>query len=133
MRADGQLAQSTYASLLTPYSYFGLGRTNNYVENLFLGSTRHQPQHWLNIEGLIPNSQLLVMPHQDDSAAGGAPDEWTRMMFLRPGDWIPWVSVVLVGAIIALGAVVVVLHVREKKEDEAERRARLLHLNFQAL
>ncbi|GAA5896345.1 hypothetical protein JCM8208_001852 [Rhodotorula glutinis] len=131
----GQLAQSTYASLLTPYSYFGLGRTNNYVENLFLGSTRHQPQHWLNIEGLIPNSQLLVMPHQEDSAGdgGGGPDEWTRMMFLRPGDWIPWVSVVLVGAIVALGAVVVVLHVREKREDEAERRARLLHLNFQAL
>ncbi|BGP45902.1 hypothetical protein JCM10450v2_001737 [Rhodotorula kratochvilovae] len=127
----GQLAQSTYSSLLTPYSYFGLGRTNNYVENLFLGSTLHQPQHWLNAEGLIPNSQVLIMPHQPPGAH--SPDSWSRMMFLRPGEWVPWVSVVLVGAIAALAAVVVALHVREKREDEAERRARLLHLNFQAL
>ncbi|GAA6047594.1 hypothetical protein JCM3770_001581 [Rhodotorula araucariae] len=127
----GQLAQSTYSALLTPYSYFGLGRTNNYVENLFLGSTRHQPQHWLNVEGLIPNSQVLVLPHQP--AGARTPDDWSRMMFLRPGEWIPWVSVVLIGAIAALAAVVVALHVRERREDEAERRARLLHLNFQAL
>ncbi|GJN88667.1 hypothetical protein Rhopal_001633-T1 [Rhodotorula paludigena] len=128
---DGQLPQSTYNALGTPYSYFGLGRTNNYVENLFIGSTRHQPQHYINVEGLIPNSQVLILPFQP--AGTRSTDSWTRMLFLRPGDWIPWVTIVLASAIIALGAVVVALHVREKREDEKERRARLLHLNFQAL
>lgn len=32
-----------------------------------------------------------------------------------------------------LGVVVLVLHLNEKREDEIERRARLLSLNFQAL
>ncbi|GAA6029384.1 hypothetical protein JCM8097_003650 [Rhodosporidiobolus ruineniae] len=127
----GQLPRSTYLSLSTPYSYFGLGRTNNYVENLFIGSTRHQPQHYINVEGLIPNSQVLIIPYQDEGSKD--PGSWTKMLYLHPGDWIPWVTVVLLGAILLLGAVVVALHVKEKREDEAERRARLLSLNFQAL
>ncbi|BGO97546.1 hypothetical protein RTG_01521 [Rhodotorula toruloides ATCC 204091] len=127
----GQLPQSTYMSLSTPYSYFGLGRTNNYVENLFIGSTRHQSQHYINVEGLIPNSQVLVNPYQPANSKD--PSSWTKMLYLHPGDWIPWVTIVLLAAIAILGATVIALHVREKREDEAERRARLLHLNFQAL
>ncbi|GAA5978759.1 hypothetical protein JCM10908_004473 [Rhodotorula pacifica] len=126
-----QLPQSSYMSLSTPYSYCGLGRTNNYVENLFVGSTRHQPQHFINIEGLIPNSQVLINPYQSEGV--NEPSGWSKMLYLRPGDWIPWVTVVLLAAIFGLGIVVIVLHVREKREDEAERRARLLSLNFQAL
>ncbi|GAA6006356.1 hypothetical protein JCM10207_000615 [Rhodosporidiobolus poonsookiae] len=127
----GQLPRSTYLSLSTPYSYFGLGRTNNYVENLFVGSTRHQPQHYVNVEGLIPNSQVLIIPYQPEGSRD--PASWTKMLYLHPGDWIPWVTIVLLGAILLLGGVVVALHVKEKREDEAERRARLLSLNFQAL
>ncbi|GAA5911051.1 hypothetical protein JCM6882_006862 [Rhodosporidiobolus microsporus] len=128
----GQLPRSTYLSLSTPYSYFGLGRTNNYVESLFVGSTRsRQPQHYINIEGLIPNSQVLIIPYQ--SAGSEDVGEWKKMLYLKPGEWVPWVTVVLLGAILALGGVVVALHVKEKREDEAERRARLLSLNFQAL
>ncbi|GAA5822622.1 hypothetical protein JCM11251_004321 [Rhodosporidiobolus azoricus] len=128
----GQLPRSTYLSLSTPYSYFGLGRTNNYVENLFVGSTRRtQPQHYINIEGLIPNSQVLIIPYQEEGSMDTG--EWKKMLYLKPGEWVPWVTVVLLGAILALGGVVVALHVKEKREDEAERRARLLSLNFQAL
>ncbi|BGP13717.1 hypothetical protein JCM10213_007105 [Rhodosporidiobolus nylandii] len=127
----GQLPRSTYLSLSTPYSYFGLGRTNNYVENLFIGSTRHQPQHYINVEGLIPNSQVLIIPHQPEGSRD--PGSWTKMLYLHPGDWIPWVTIVLLTAILLLGAVVVALHIKEKRADEAERRARLLSLNFSAL
>jgi integrin alpha FG-GAP repeat containing protein 1 len=31
-----QLPQSAYFALQTPYSLFGLGRTNNYVEDFFV-------------------------------------------------------------------------------------------------
>ncbi|KAM0754773.1 hypothetical protein T439DRAFT_309573 [Meredithblackwellia eburnea MCA 4105] len=127
----GQLPQSSYLSLGTPYSYFGLGRTNNYVENLFIGSTRHQPEHYINVEGLIPNSQVVIDPYQPVGRADTG--TWSRELYLHPGDWIPWVTIVLGATIILLGVVVLVLHINEKREDEIERRARLLSLNFQAL
>ncbi|SGY75403.1 BQ5605_C005g03425 [Microbotryum silenes-dioicae] len=107
-----QLPRSTYLSLGTPYSYFGLGRTNNYVENLFIGVTRHQDQHFINIEGLIPNSQIVIVPWQPDWASD--PSSWTRELFLHPGDWIPWVTIVLGAATLLLGAIVVSLHFNEK-------------------
>lgn len=112
LSTDGQLPQSTYFSLGTPYSFFGLGRTNNYVENLFVGSTRHQHTHFINVEGLIPNSQVVIVPYQPDDVQD--PSTWTKELYLQPGDWIPWVTIVLGAAIICLGVVVVVLQVHEK-------------------
>lgn len=113
-------------SLSPPYSYCGLGRTNNYVENLFVGSTRDQPRHFLNIEGLIPNSQVLINPYQPDGVRDPA-GYWTKMLYLRPGDWIPWVTVVLLAAIVALGIVVIVLHVREKVRTASGCSRRIRH------
>ncbi|GAA6012102.1 hypothetical protein JCM11491_001751 [Sporobolomyces phaffii] len=130
-----QLAQTSYLSLGLPYAHLGLGRTNNYVENLFIGSTRAlQPLHFINLEGVIPNSQVLVLPYQSgEGPARGDVGEWKKELYLKPGDWIPWVTLVLLTAIIGLGVVVLVLHLNEKREDEVERRARLLSLNFGAL
>lgn len=99
-------------ALGTPYSYFGLGRTNNYVENLFIGSTRHQPEHSINIEGLIPNSQIVIDPYQPSGKSD--PGSWSRELYLQPGEWIPWVTLVLGAAIALLGVVVLVLHLNEK-------------------
>ncbi|KAM0792309.1 hypothetical protein ACM66B_004996 [Microbotryomycetes sp. NB124-2] len=127
----GQLSQTSYLSLGTPYSYFGLGRTNNYVENLFIGSTRHQPEHFINVEGLIPNSQVVIIPWQSEDARD--PGSWRKELYLHPGDWIPWVTLALGAAIALLGVVVLVLHINEKRADEMERRARLLSLNVRAM
>lgn len=113
----GQLPQSAYVALGTPYSYFGLGRTNNYVENLFVGSTRHQPDHFISVEGLIPNSQVVIVPYQADGR--DSPESWSRELYLHPGDWIPWVTIVLGAAIALLGVVVLVLHMSEKVSLQA--------------
>ncbi|GAA5911057.1 FG-GAP repeat domain-containing protein [Sporobolomyces salmoneus] len=130
-----QLPSTSYMSLGLPYAHLGLGRTNNYVENLFIGSTRsQQEQHFINLEGVIPNSQVLILPYQSSETEGkGDVGEWRKELYLKPGDWIPWVTVVLLTAIVGLGIVVLVLHLNEKREDEVERRARLLSLNFGAL
>ncbi|KAJ1338963.1 hypothetical protein BSLG_006102 [Batrachochytrium salamandrivorans] len=40
-----QLPQSAYMSLQTPYALFGLGRTNNYIEDLFIGVSRRAKEH----------------------------------------------------------------------------------------
>ncbi|TFK46364.1 hypothetical protein OE88DRAFT_1667684 [Heliocybe sulcata] len=123
----GQLPQTSYQSLLTPYSYFGLGRTNNYIENLFVGSTKHTTQHYINMEGVIPNSKVVIIPPADGQ------DAWRRELYLRPGEWIPWVTVTVVVATIVLGVIVLALHLNEKREDELERRRASHHINFDAL
>ncbi|EST06562.1 FG-GAP repeat [Kalmanozyma brasiliensis GHG001] len=132
----GQLPQTAYRSLLTPYSYFGLGRTNNYVESLFVGSTRRQEEHYLALEGVIPNSQVVINPWQGGKGSekeGGGPGTWTKQLYLHPGDWIPWVTVVLITTIVGLAVVVIVLHVNERREDERERKRAVHAINFDAL
>ncbi|KAF8162813.1 hypothetical protein B0H34DRAFT_295552 [Crassisporium funariophilum] len=123
----GQLPQTSYHSLQTPYSFFGLGRTNNYIENLFVGTTIHADQHYINMEGVIPNSKVVILPSAEEGAA------WKRELFLRPGEWIPWVTVTVVAGTILLAVIVFVLHLNEKREDELERRRVSHHINFDAL
>ncbi|CDO68919.1 hypothetical protein BN946_scf185000.g62 [Trametes cinnabarina] len=122
----GQMPQAAYQSLLTPYVYFGLGRTNNYIENLFVGSTKHTPQHYINMEGVIPNSKVVIIPPVEG-------DSWKRELYLRPGEWIPWVTLTVVVSLIVLAIVVIVLHLNEKREDELEKRRASHHINFDAL
>ncbi|MBW0461143.1 hypothetical protein O181_000858 [Austropuccinia psidii MF-1] len=129
--AVGQIPFSTYASPTTPYCFFGLGRTNNYVENMFVGSTRHQRKHFINIEGLLPNSQLVIIPYQAPDST--SPSSWKRELYLHPGDWIPWVTFTLAIATLVLAIIVGVLHINEKREDERERRRKAHTINFDAL
>ncbi|KAH9483665.1 T-cell immunomodulatory protein [Psilocybe cubensis] len=123
----GQLPQTSYHSLQTPYSFFGLGRTNNYIENLFVGTTVHAAEHYINMEGVIPNSKVVILPSVVEGEA------WKRELFLRPGEWIPWVTVTVVVASVLLAIIVFVLHLNEKREDELERRKISHHINFDAL
>jgi len=123
----GQLPQTSYHALSTPYSFFGLGRTNNYIENLFVGTTVHAQEHFINMEGVIPNSKVVILPSANEGEA------WKRELFLRPGEWIPWVTVTVVAGTILLAIIVIVLHLNEKREDELERRRVSHHINFDAL
>lgn len=101
------MPQAAYQSLLTPYVYFGLGRTNNYIENLFVGSTKHTSEHYINMEGVIPNSKVVIIPPVEG-------DSWKRELYLRPGEWIPWVTLTVVASLIILAVIVLVLHLNEK-------------------
>ncbi|KAH9465512.1 hypothetical protein Pst134EA_013395 [Puccinia striiformis f. sp. tritici] len=129
--AVGQVPFNMYASPTSPYSFFGLGRTNNYVENMFVGSTRHQTLHYINIEGLLPNSQLVVIPFQNPGS--NWPGTWKKELYLHPADWIPYVSLSLAVATLILAIIVVVLHLNQKREDERERRRKAHTINFDAL
>ena len=101
------MPQAAYQSLLTPYVYFGLGRTNNYIEYLFVGSTKHTQDHYIDMEGVIPNSKLVIIPPLEG-------DGWRKELYLRPGDWIPWVTLTVVIATAVLAVIVFVLHLSEK-------------------
>ncbi|WWC61849.1 uncharacterized protein I303_104434 [Kwoniella dejecticola CBS 10117] len=156
-----QLPQTGYHSLHNPYAYFGLGRTNNYVEKLFIGTSLPQGSHSTYLESIIPNSQIIINPpypvSPDDEQENPEPKnkddvpssppskdrtqapvkarstEWKSQLYLKPGDWVPWVGVAVFSTTIILGFVVLGLNEREKKEDEKERRRKLHAINFQAL
>ncbi|KAH9813975.1 hypothetical protein DFH28DRAFT_973467 [Melampsora americana] len=128
--AVGQIPFHSYPSPTTPYCFFGLGRTNNYVESLFIGSTRKSQSNidqFLKIEGLLPNSQLVVIPFKSN------PLYWSKELYLHPGDWIPWVTITLMIATTVLAIIVGVLHFNEKRDDERERRRKAHTINFDAL
>ncbi|KAL0573899.1 hypothetical protein V5O48_008047 [Marasmius crinis-equi] len=123
----GQLPQTSYQSLQSPYAFFGLGRTNNYIENLFVGATIHSDEHFIDIEGVIPNSKLVIRPAKEEGEA------WKRELFLRPGEWITWVMITMGIGTVVLAGIVLVLHLNEKREDELERRRSSHRINFDAL
>ncbi|TIB81269.1 hypothetical protein E3Q22_01297 [Wallemia mellicola] len=122
-----QLPSTAFDALLTPYSVIGLGRTNNYIENLHVGSTsKNGSSQHMNFEGIIPNSQVIITPAYYNH-------DWHIEMYLKTNKWIPFVTVVVAVLCVLFGAVVFGLHIHEKKEDEAERRKESHHINFQAL
>ncbi|CAK9786351.1 hypothetical protein CC85DRAFT_284969 [Cutaneotrichosporon oleaginosum] len=134
-----QLPQTCYHSLLSPHTFMGLGRTNNYIENLKVGtSLKSDEDRVTSLDGVIPNSQVILNPPwardpRSNESVLYRSTEWRTELFLHPGDWIPWVGAAVVGTVVTLGMVVVWLGEREKREDEKERRRALHAINFQAL
>ncbi|KAI8983819.1 hypothetical protein BDB01DRAFT_790233 [Pilobolus umbonatus] len=126
-----QLSQSAYLPLLTPYCLFGLGRTNNYVEEMFAGVSRHQDKNYYFYEGVIPNSQLVILPYQPENVQDSS--SWKVELYIKPADYVPWVLVALVAAAVVLAIIVAALRMMEKREDEMERRKALHIINFDAL
>ncbi|KAJ3025050.1 UNVERIFIED_CONTAM: T-cell immunomodulatory protein, partial [Siphonaria sp. JEL0065] len=106
-----QIPQSSYFSLNLPYTVSGLGRTNNYIETLFVGVTKQKSDNVATYFGVIPNSQLVIVPYEPDS---DGPDEWKLELFINPSTLAPWVFVSLLTTLVGLSGVVVFLHYRER-------------------
>ncbi|TIA87048.1 hypothetical protein E3P81_04076 [Wallemia ichthyophaga] len=127
-----QVPSTASDALYTPYSFTGVGRTNNYIENLHVGSTFKDTSqtldnsHKVNFEGIIPNAQVVITPKTNEHS-------WHIEMYLKKNKWVPFVAIVVSTLCLILGAVVFALHVHEKKEDQVERRKESHHINFQAL
>ena len=102
------------------------------IQNLFVGSTLHSASHFTSIEGIIPNSQVVISPPSSVSLADGDAS-WSWELYLHPGEYVPWVTFSVFVATVVLAGVVGLLHVRERKEDELERRRALHRLNFSAM
>jgi integrin alpha FG-GAP repeat containing protein 1 len=120
----------------------------------------HAEVHYTNIEGVIPNSHVVLIPPSpgadNDALPVRANRDWHKSLYLHPGDWITWVILVLIAVVIVLAGVIYLLHSNEKvsqtqhyitlsrantpfdpsfrqREDELERRKAMHRINFQAL
>lgn len=56
----------------------------------------------------MPNSKVVIIPPTEKDGA------WRKELYLRPGEWIVWVTVTVVAATIVLAVIVFVLHLNEK-------------------
>jgi integrin alpha FG-GAP repeat containing protein 1 len=96
--AGAQLGVSAHSPLLTPYTLFGLGRTNDYVNDFWVGLP--SPHRRRFDSGIIPNSQLIAIPHPPDR-----PSRWTVELYISKADMLPWVSLALTAGLTAIGLV----------------------------
>jgi len=124
-----QLSQSNYNSLQTPYCLFGLGRTNSYMEELFVGVSRRNIKYYNIYSGMIPNSQLIIIPYQQENED---PSLWQLKQFINPSEYVPYVFISLVCTIIILIIITLLLQFLEKREDELEKKRALHIINFDA-
>jgi hypothetical protein len=117
----------------TPYAttLVGLGRTNNYIEEMFVGMQRNQSKHWQKWTGIIPNGYVIVHPYQ--TIGKNDPDEWYLELLINPAQHIKWVLFALILNGILLSSLAFTLRRVEKREDEYEKKKVLHSINFDAL
>lgn len=111
-----QLSSSAHSPLATPFVLFGLGRTNDYVNEFYVGlPTGHRRRF---DAGIIPNSQLIAIPTPPDK-----PARWTIELYISKASLLPWVALAVSAGLVIIGAVVVLLEWRERLEDAREKKA----------
>jgi len=125
-----QLHQSGYLALQTPYVFFGLGRTSNYVEQMFIGVSIVSDSGYYKLFPIfiIPNSQLIMFPYKP-----GNPDSWTLELFIRTSGLTLWVIVAVVSTLIINGLIVYFFKWREKREDALLRQETAHLFSFDAM
>lgn len=112
--AGTQLAVSAHSALLTPYVLFGLGRTNDYVNDFWVGlplgsdeDPAAPPLRRRFNAGIIPNSQLIAIPYPPDK-----PSRWTVELYISKANMLPWVALALASGLTIIGMVRAHAHTR---------------------
>ncbi|XP_072944390.1 T-cell immunomodulatory protein [Epargyreus clarus] len=107
--ACAQLPQSAYFALQLPYSIFGLDRTPNFVDNLYVGLSGSS-KSWSQI---IPNSQIVIIPSPPND-----PSQWRAQLFVTPSKVILKSIVVILAIIIIITGCVLYLHWKERNDRQ---------------
>uniref|UniRef100_A0A8C2ZEL9 Integrin alpha FG-GAP repeat containing 1 n=1 Tax=Cyclopterus lumpus TaxID=8103 RepID=A0A8C2ZEL9_CYCLU len=127
----GQLSQSAHFSLQLPYTVLGLGRSANFLDHLFVGiprpsgETEIRKKEWTAI---IPNSQLIVIPFPNNQ-----PRSWSAKLYLTPSNSVLLTAVALIGVCVFILGIIGILHWREKKADDREKRQEAHRFHFDAM
>lgn len=125
-----QLSKSSHFSLQLPYTIFGLGRSPNFVDKVQVGIPQGAGQvdrihSW---QSLIPNSQVIVIPFPPDK-----PAEWMTKLLVTPSKLLLQTGGVLIGTCVFVAGLILMLYIKEKREDEKEKRQEAHKFHFDAL
>ena len=76
-----------------------------------------------------PNfNQVIVVPYPKDK-----PYDWVTKLLVTPGKLLLQTGGVLIGTILLIGGIILILHIKEKREDEREKRRDAHKFHFDAL
>ena len=116
VRAAAQAPQTSYNSLELPYTHMGIGRSNNYLESFNVAYSHSEGQNQVRVfTPIIPNSQLIITANDVDAKS------WNLDLFISPQAYL-WVIVFAASAVLLVsGAVIIIMHWQEKKEDNKNR------------
>ena len=125
-----QFSQSSYFALQLPYVIFGLGKSPNFVDEIEVGIPKgpqkiDRRRSWTAV---IPNAQVIVIPFPKDK-----PYDWVTKLLVTPGKLLLQTGGVLVGTLLLIVGIILILHIKEKKEDEREKRRDAHKFHFDAL
>lgn len=95
-----------------PYSYLGVGRSNNYVETFTAAFSLAGTRSIRTWTPIIPNSQLIIFAENSDVNA------WTLELFINPTKSLALIVVACLICLFIIGVVIIVLHIGEKSEDK---------------
>lgn len=142
-RTATQFPQSTNGVIQQPYLLFGLGKTNNYIEELFVGipamskvteSSRKESSSLLKFDfsggrdtgnseysniwmGLIPNTHVIAQLYPINN-----PRNWSLVLSVSPTKTFTRIITVTVLALVIIGIIIGILDRREKVEDMKEHQ-----------
>ncbi|PFH32278.1 FG-GAP repeat-containing protein [Besnoitia besnoiti] len=116
-RTATQLSQSAHSPLQLPYVFFGLGRTNNYIEEFYVGMPLYAQIYYNMWISLIPNSQVVVSP-----SPLYCPQAWQLDLSVNPSKHFFYILVTTVICLIVVAIIIFILDRREKAEDSELHR-----------
>ena len=128
IRAASQLPQSGKGRILSPFSFFGLGRTNNFVELLAVRTPSRLGPNLARKAGLVPNSDLII-----NSPTADSPNSFHFELHILPGQYFLWVLISIATSMLVLGSLTAYFKWREIQEDNEERKRAIHSINFDAL
>lgn len=111
----GSAGQSAYHSLQSPYAHFGIGRSNNFIEQFTVAVFSEGKRVMRQWSPIIPKSILFIVINMNSNE-----QQWQMNLLSKPADKIPVVLLVDGLFLLLLGLIIIVLHLGEKAEDKKE-------------
>jgi len=119
-----QLPQTSHFSLGLPYTIFGLGMAPNFVDMLTVNISA-MSHEWPQI---IPNSQLYIIPYPNNE-----PSRWDLKLIITTSKNIVFTGLALVGTCALCSVIIVMLHIRQKRQDRQAKLQDAGRFHFDAM
>jgi len=129
----GLLTQLTHFALQMPTTVFGLGRSPNFVDSLYVGlppvlNRTSKTKHSQVFEQTIPNSAVVINPNPLNE-----PSQWRAYIYVTPSSAMLETGIVLSVVFALLAILVGLLHLKEKREDQKEKLVEMQRFHFDAM
>ena len=116
--SGGNTGQGAFHGLTTPFTFIGMGRSNNFIEEFSIAVYNGGKRTMRTWTPVIPKSILFVIAEMSENSS-----VWSLELLLNPTDKVPLVLIADGVFLLVLGLVIIVFHMFEKAEDEREKNS----------